>query len=80
MVHIQVSLGSPVCCCYMAQPGTDQHQSALAIWKSSNRLCTALDFPIDSFRGIVGSDSIPVFARIVHICKGFFDAFFHFRS
>ena len=48
--------------------GPDQHQSALVIWKSSNRLCTALDFPIDSFRGIVGSDSIPVFARIVHIC------------
>ena len=62
----------------MAQASADQHQGTLTVRESPNRFCMALDFPVNPFCCVVGSDPVPVFGWIVHVCERLFDAFFNF--
>lgn len=56
MLHIYVLLVTPLGTCYMAQLGTDQHQSRVAIRKSSHYTGAAANLPVEPFNDIVGSD------------------------
>ena len=55
MFHIHVLLVAPLGAGHMAQPGTDQHQSRVAVWVTTHELGTATDLSIQSFNNIVGS-------------------------
>ena len=44
----------------MTEPGTDQHQSGVAVWEGSNHPRPAPDLPVHPFDHIVGLDLRPV--------------------
>lgn len=77
MLHIHVLLVAPLGAGHMAQPGTDQHQSRVAVWATTHELGTATDLSIQSFNNIVGVDASPVFAGKIAVGQGFFDAILH---
>ena len=58
MLH--VFLAAPLDSGYMMEPGTDQHQSGVAVWEGSNHPRPAPNLPVHPFDHIVGSDLRPV--------------------
>ena len=62
MLHIHVLLVAPLGASYMAEPGTDQHQSRIAIREAAHYSGAAADLPVEAFHDIVGADTSPVFA------------------
>ena len=67
MLHIHVLLVAPLGARYMAEPGTDQHQSRIAIREAAHYSGAAADLPVEPFHDIVGADTSPVFAGKVAI-------------
>ena len=49
MLHIHVLLVAPLCASYMAEPGTDQHQSRIAIREAAHYSGAAADLPVEPF-------------------------------
>ena len=64
MLHIHVLLVAPLGASYMSEPGTDQHQSRIAIREAAHYSGAAADLPVEPFNDIVGADTSPVFAGI----------------
>ena len=56
MLHIHVLLVTPLGASHMAQPGTDQHESRIAIRERTNHTGPAADFPVQPFNYIVSAD------------------------
>ena len=76
MLHIHVLLVAPLGADYMAEPGTDQHQSRIAIREAAHYSGAAADLPVEPFNDIVGADTSPVFAGKVAVSKRLFNAVF----
>ena len=53
----------------MAEPGTDQHQSRIAIREAAHYSGAAADLPVEPFNDIVGADTSPVFAGKVAVSQ-----------
>ena len=62
MLHIHVLLVAPLGASYMAEPGTDQHQSRIAIREAAHYSGAAADLPVEPFHDIVGANICPVLA------------------
>ena len=62
VLHVHVLLVAPLGTGYMAQPGTDQHESGIAIWEAPHHTGAATNLPVQPFNNIVGADTSPVFA------------------
>ena len=60
MLHIHVLLISPLGTGHMAQPGTDQHQSRVAIREGSHHTGSVADLPVQPLNHIVGADPCPM--------------------
>ena len=67
VIHIHVASGSPLGSGYMAQSGTYEHQSTLAVRKSADCFGSAFDLSIQPFNGIIGPDSGSVLRWKVHV-------------
>ena len=77
MLHIHVLLVAPLGAGYMAQPGTDQHQSRVAIREASNHAGAAADLPVQPLNHIIGADASPVLAGKIAVGQRFLNAIFH---
>ncbi len=53
----------------MAQPGTDQHESGVAIRETAHHTGTATDLPVQPLNDIVGADVSPVFTGKIAVGK-----------
>ena len=51
----------------MMQPGADQHESRVTIWKTIYYLGTSADFLVYPINNIIGTDAGPVFAGKIAI-------------
>ena len=56
MLHIHVLLVAPLGASYMAEPGTDQHQSRIAIREAAHYSGAAADLPVEPFNDIVDAN------------------------
>lgn len=56
---------------YMPQPGTNKHQSRIAIREDANNPRSASNLTVKPFDHVVSSDTQPVFIREVHVRQGF---------
>ena len=65
VLHVHVLLAAPLGTGHMAQPGTDQHQSRVAIRKTAHHTSAATDLPVQPFNDIVGADTSPVLAETI---------------
>ena len=61
----------------MAQPGTDQHEGRVAVWKTTHHTGAATDLPVQPLNDIVGSDASPVLAGKVTVGQGFLNTVLH---
>ena len=75
--HIHVLLAAPLSAGNMAQPGTDQHESGVAIRERARHPGAAADFPVEPFYDIIGTNTSPVFAGKIAVGKRFFNAIFY---
>ena len=62
VLHIHVLLVAPLGTSHMAQPGTDQHKSGIAVWETAHHTSAAADLPVQPLNDIVGTDTGPVLA------------------
>lgn len=46
MLHVHVFLVAPLCAGHMAEPGTDQHESRVAVREAANNTGAAADLPV----------------------------------
>lgn len=72
VLHVHVLFVAPLGASHMAQPGTDQHESGIAVRETPNHTGTATDLPVQPLNDIVGADASPVLAGKVTIGKLFF--------
>ena len=77
MLHIHVLLVAPLGASYMAEPGTDQHQSRIAIREAAHYSGAAADLPVEPFNDIVGADTSPVFAGKVAVSQSLLNTSFY---
>ena len=63
VLHIHVFLVAPLGASYIPQPGTDQHESGVAVWEGSHHTGTAADLPVQQLETIVGK-GVPSFVKI----------------
>ena len=61
----------------MAESGTDQHQSRIAIREAAHYSGAAANLPVEPFHDIVGADTSPVLAGKVAVSKRLFNAVFY---
>lgn len=61
----------------MAEPGTDQHQSRIAIREAAHYSGAAADLPVEPFYDIIGTNTSPVFAGKIAVGKRFFNTIFY---
>ena len=69
VLHIHVLLVAPLGTSHMAQPGTDQHESRVAVWETAHHTGAAADLPVQPLNHIVGSDASPVFAGEIAVSQ-----------
>ena len=62
MLHVHVLLVAPLGTGHVAQSGTYQHESRIAVRETSHHTSAATDLPVQPFNDIVGADTSPVFA------------------
>ena len=62
VLHVHVLLVAPLGTGHMAQPSTDQHESRIAVRKTTHHASAAADLPVQSFNDIVGADTGPMLA------------------
>ena len=60
VLHVHVLLVAPLGAGHMAQPGTDQHQSRVAVRETAYYPSAAADLPVESFNNVIGTDASPV--------------------
>ena len=71
VLHVHVLLVAPLGTSHMAQPGTDQHQSGVAVREAAHHTGAAADLPVQSLNDIIGSDTGPVFTwELLYINQG----------
>ena len=58
VLHIHVFLVTPLGAGYMPQPGTDQHESGVALWEGSHHSSVAADLLVQPLEKIVGKVAI----------------------
>ena len=75
--YVHVLLVAPLGTGHMAQPGTDQHQSRVAIRKTAHHTSAATDLPVQPFNDIVGADTSPVLAGKIAVSQRFLYAILH---
>jgi len=80
VLHIHVLLVAPLGASYMAEPGTDQHQSRIAIREAAHYSGAAADLPVEPFNDIVGTDTSPVFAGKVAIGQRLFNTILYLKA
>ena len=74
VLHVHVLLVAPLGAGYMAQPGTDQHQGRVAVWKTAHHPRAASDLPVQSLNHIIGGDAGSVFAGKIAVGQHFLNA------
>ena len=62
VLHVHVFSVAPLCASHMAEPGTYQHESRVAVREASNHTGAASDLPVQPLNDIVGADASSVFA------------------
>ena len=72
VLHIHVLLVAPLGTSHMAQPGTDQHKSGIAVWETAHHTSAAADLPVQPLNDIVGTDTGPVLAGKITVSKSLF--------
>ena len=77
MLPVHVLFVAPVGAGHIAQPGTDQYESRIAIWKTARHTGTAAALPVQPFNNITGTDASPVFTGKVTVGQRFFNAVLH---
>ena len=77
MLHVHVFLVAPLGAGYMAQPGTDQHQSRVTVREASNHAGAAADLPVQPFNHIIGADTSPVLTGKIAVGQRFLNAILH---
>lgn len=70
-------LVAPLDTSHTAQPGTDQHQSRIAVQETAHHTSAVTDFPVQPFNDIVGTDTGPVFAGKIAAGHCFLNAILH---
>lgn len=60
VLHVYVLLVAPLGTGHMAQPSTDQHESKIAVRKTTHHASAAADLPVQLFNDIVGADTGPM--------------------
>ena len=80
MLHVHVLLVAPLGTGHMAQPGTDQHESGVAVREAANHTGAAADLPVQPFNDIVGTDTSPVLAGEIAVGQRFLNAILHLRG
>ena len=78
MLHIHVLLAAPLGTSYVAEPGTDQHQSRITVREAAHCPCAAEDLLVEPFNDIVGADTSPVFAGKVAVSQRLLNTSFYF--
>ena len=71
------SCSPPLGAGHMAQPGTDQHESRVAVREAANHTGAAADLPVQPFNHIIGADAGPMFTGEIAAGDGFFNPVFH---
>ena len=74
MLHVHVLLVTPLGTSHMAQSGTDQHESRIAVRETANYTGAAADLPVQPFNDVVGADTSPIFAGKIALGQRFFNA------
>ena len=69
VLHIPILLVAPLGTGSMAQPGTDQHESGIAVWETTCHTGAAADLPVQPFHDVVGADTRPVFAGEITVAS-----------
>ena len=81
MLHIHVLLAAPLGSSYVAEPGTDQHESRITVREAAHYPSAAADLPVEPFYDIVGADPSPVFAGKVAVSQRLLNtSFYYFRG
>src|SRR5699024_8901821 len=77
VLHVHVLLVAPLGTGHMAQPGTNQHQSRVAVREAANHTGAAADLTVQPFNDIVCTDTGPVLAGKIAVGQCFFNAVLH---
>ena len=77
VLHVHVLLVAPLGTSHMAQPGTDQHQSGVAVREAAHHTGAAADLPVQSLNDIIGLDTGPVFTWKLTVGQSFLNAVLH---
>ena len=77
MLHIHVLLVAQLGTSHMAEPGTDQHQSRVAVREAANYTGAAADLPVQPLNDIVSTDTSPVLAGKIAVSQCFLNAILH---
>ena len=77
VLHVHVLLVAPLGTGHMAQSGTDQQESRIAVREDSHHTGTATNLPVQPFDDIVGADTSLVFAGKIAVGQRFFNTVFH---
>ena len=72
VLHVHVLLVAPLGAGHMVQPGTDQHESRMAVRETAYHTSAAADLTVQPLNNIVGADASPVLAGKVTVGKLFF--------
>ena len=70
VLYVHVLLVAPLGASHMAQPGTEQNESGVAIRETAHHTGTATDLPVQPLNDIVGADVSPVFTGKIAVGKG----------
>ena len=77
VLHVHVLLVAPLGTGHMAQPGTDQHESGIAVRKTTHHTSPATDLPVQPFNDIIGADTSSVFAGKIAVIQRFVNSILH---
>ena len=80
MRHVHVLIVAPLGTSHMAQPGTDQHKSGIAVRETANHTSAAADLSVQPLNDIVGTDMGPVLAGEITVGQGFLNTVLNFFS
>ena len=77
VLHIHVLFVAPLSSGHMAQPGTDQHQSRVAVRECAHHTGPAADLPVQSLNHIVGADPGPVLIGEITVSQRLLNTVLH---
>ena len=80
VLHVHVLLVATLGTSHMAQPGTDQHKSGIAVRETAHHTSAAADLPVQPFNHIVGADASPVLTGKIAVSQRFLNSILHLLS